>query len=590
MITIVRDVSKRIEGEQRLRETTGSAQRAGAILEAVGKAAASLLRNASFDEAAGDVLARIGVATQASRVYIFEDGVDDEGESVWCLRHRWMVPGLETPGDAAQLQSFRYLPDFARWPQILREGGVIASHVSQLPEREQPGHAAFGAKSILVVPIAVAGEWWGFVGIDACDAERVWSEAEIDALRAAAGILGAAIQRERTEDALLKSEEQLRHAQRMDALGRFVGGIAHDFNNILLAIKGYTEMALLAFDSDPDAARSDVVEVHTAAERAAALTRQLLQFGRRQPALPRVVDLNRVVTDIERMLRRLTGERIELLTVLECATPTIRADVGQLEQVLTNLAVNARDAMIDGGRLTIETRDVVVGDRPSRLRGGLAPGHYVLLAVSDTGTGMDEKTIAHIFEPFFTTKEPGKGTGLGLATVYGIVQKRDGTILVASEPGRGTTFEIYLPVVDSPVTDVPRAPERNARGGSETVLVVEDEEQVRSLVVAILEQHGYRVLSAASAEDALAALEKSDREQCGIDLLITDVVMPGMSGRELVARLASSRRELKALYVTGYDAETNGHRAADTNGVPLLAKPFAPAELAEKVREILGSP
>jgi PAS domain S-box-containing protein len=573
--------AKAAEDELRRRE---------AILAAVSAAAECLLRTSSVEEAAGEMLERIGSATQASRVYVFEDGTDDEGEAVWCLRQRWVAPGTPPVGAVAALESFRYLPDFARWPEVLGSGCVIASHVRELPASERPGHSAYGSQSILVVPITVAGEWWGFIGLDACEAERVWSEAEIDALRVAAGIVGAAIQRERTEDALSRSEEQLHHARRMEALGRFVGGIAHDFNNILLAIKGYSDLALTAVDeNDAHATRSDIVEVQIAADRAVALTGQLLTFARRQSVLPRVVDLNRVVTDLGRMLERLIGDRVELAVSLDSDIARIKADPGQLEQVLTNLAVNARDAMHDGGTLTIETRNVTVGARPTRRRGSLQPGDYVLAAVSDTGTGMDEETVAHIFEPFFTTKDPGKGTGLGLATVYGILQQSGGNVVVTSEPGRGTTFELYFPATSLTVTTEAAAPSEEPPRGTETVLVVEDEDQARQLVVKVLEKSGYRVVAASTADEARSLVADSREQGRRIDLLVTDTMAPSADGRDLAELMLAAYPGLRVLYVTGRAAEAHAGDASGNGGVPILAKPFSPTDLARKVREVLES-
>src|SRR5881396_2756065 len=344
-------------------------------------------------------------------------------------------------------------------------------------------------------------------------------------------------------------EEQLRQSQKMEAVGQLAGGIAHDFNNLLTAILGSTQL-LLHNTPSGDPRREDAEEIRHAGLRAAELTRQLLAFSRRQVLAPKVLDVNSVVAHMDRMLRRLLGEDVELATSLDPAAGAVNADPGQLEQVLLNLAVNARDAMPGGGRLSIETTRVTLHDEHVERRHRMPAGDYVCLAVADTGVGMDETTQAHLFEPFFTTKEVGKGTGLGLATVYGIVKQSGGYIWVYSEAGHGTTVKIYLPrvpgVAESPVP----APEpQQARGGDETVLLVEDAAPVRTLARRSLEARGYRVLEAA---DGPSALQLSARHPGGIDILGTYVVMPGMSGRELAERLAPERPSMKVLYTSGY--------------------------------------
>ncbi len=382
-------------------------------------------------------------------------------------------------------------------------------------------------------------------------------------------------------------EEQLRQSQKMEAVGQLAGGIAHDFNNLLTAILGSTQLLLQATPPD-DPRHEDAMEIKNAGMRAAELTRQLLAFSRRQVLAPKVLGLNAVVAHMQKMLRRLLGEDIELAVTLEPEAGTVNADPGQLEQVLLNLAVNARDAMPTGGRLTIETTRVTLTAELAERRHRLPPGDYLCLAVADTGAGMDEATQAHLFEPFFTTKEVGKGTGLGLATVYGIVKQSGGYVWVYSEVGHGTTVKVYLPRVaaaaDEPPAPGPAPEPAQVPRGRETVLLVEDAAPVRSLARRSLEACGYTVVD---APDGLTALDVAARHRGGIDLLVTDVVMPRMSGRELAERLAPARPRMKVLYTSGYTDDAMVRQGVLTAGVAFLQKPFVPETLARKVREVL---
>ncbi|HVH08772.1 MAG TPA: ATP-binding protein, partial [Gemmatimonadales bacterium] len=381
-------------------------------------------------------------------------------------------------------------------------------------------------------------------------------------------------------------EQQFFQAQKMEAVGRLAGGVAHDFNNLLTAILGSTELLREMIPTDHPG-REEAEETRKAALRAADLTRQLLAFSRQQVLAPRVLSLNDVVVDMDRMLRRLIGEDIDLRTVLAGDLGAVRADPGQLEQVIVNLAVNARDAMPTGGKLTIETANTALDEAYAAARPVVAAGRYVMLAVSDTGAGMDEATKARLFEPFFTTKPKGKGTGLGLATVYGIVKQSGGYISVYSEPGRGATFKVYLPRVDAAVEPVEAAPAAGGSlRGSETVLVVEDQGEVRSLTRRVLEARGYQVLVAASGQEAMRLAEERPG---AIDLLLTDVIMPGMSGRGLGLLLAAAHPAMKVLYVSGYADESIVHQGMLEPGVWFLQKPFTPEALARKVREVLES-
>jgi PAS domain S-box-containing protein len=395
----------------------------------------------------------------------------------------------------------------------------------------------------------------------------------------AMGVIADITQRKRLE-------ELLRQSQKMEAVGRLAGGIAHDFNNLLTVIIGRSELALFHLPSG-DARRQDLELIQTTAYRAAALTEQLLAFSRRQLLQPMVIDLHMVISNIVPMLRRLIGEDIEIHTVAD-ATGRVKVDPGQIEQVLVNLAVNARDAMPKGGRLVISTANAVLDEDAVGRIGGILPGPYLILSVADTGIGMDDETRLRVFEPFFTTKPQGKGTGLGLSMVYGIVQQHGGTIMVESAPGQGATFKLYLPRVDDPVSEVGISIASDDAGrGSETILVVEDETHVRALVAQMLQASGYTVLTAA---DPAAALELSDRHPGPIHLLLTDVVMPEISGPQLRQRLTSLRPRTRVLYMSGYTDEALGRHGVLEPGMFLLQKPFSIDVLGQKVREVLDAP
>ncbi|HSH21097.1 MAG TPA: ATP-binding protein [Candidatus Caenarcaniphilales bacterium] len=393
-------------------------------------------------------------------------------------------------------------------------------------------------------------------------------------------------ERRAAEEALRHSQQQLQQAQRMEAVGRLAGGIAHDFNNLLTAITGYTDLILS--DLRDEGVRPDLEEIRRTADRAAALTRQLLVFSRREVLQPTVVDLNRIVANLEPMLQRLLGEEIQLVTLLHPRLRPVRADPGQLEQVIVNLAVNARDAMPDGGLLTIETLDQTTEPADGEAEGDGQPARYAVLTVTDTGHGMDEETQAHLFEPFYTTKEQGKGTGLGLATVYGIVTHSGGTIDVQSGHGHGTTFRIVLPEADSeeilptptPVTGPPLT-------GDETVLVAEDDPTVRALVSQVLRRLGYRVLEAAAPSQAQLVAERYGGP---IHMLLSDVIMPGMRGPELARRLAEVRPEMRVLFMSGYtDDAVLADGILEGEG-EFLEKPFTATTLGRRVRSVLDGP
>jgi CheY-like chemotaxis protein len=364
----------------------------------------------------------------------------------------------------------------------------------------------------------------------------------------------------------------------MEGIGRLAGGVAHDFNNLLTVISGYTGLLENRLTEDDDS-RDYVAEIKKAADRAASLTRQLLAFGRKQLIRPKPLDLNVLVGDMHHILQRLVGEDVEVAIAASSSLGLVKADQDQMSQILLNLTANARDAMPEGGKFTITTSNVEPGEAPFA-------GPAVLLAVRDTGVGIDEQTRQHIFEPFFTTKERGRGTGLGLATVYGIVRQNDGAIDVVSQPGNGSTFSIYLPRIDAPVhVAAASTPAQAPIRGSETVLVVEDHDDVRQMIIAALESCGFQVLHAAHGR---AAIDLVGQYPGTIDLLLTDVIMPGMTGKETATQLTALRPEMKVLYISGYSGEVIAHRGVLDASVAYLPKPFSPAILAAKVREVLG--
>jgi PAS domain S-box-containing protein len=440
------------------------------------------------------------------------------------------------------------------------------------------------ARDAVAVPIASSGHSFGAILVSvppgmASDAE------EIELLRDVAGDLGHALGALEMAEEHDRLQSQYLHAQKMEAVGRFAGGIAHDFNNLLSIVLTYSDFAIAALRPE-DPLRADLTEIRKAAESATGLTRQLLAFSRKQVLSLQVLDLNSVVRGIEGMLRRLIGEEIELVTRLAPDLGRVTADPAQLEQVLMNLAVNARDAIPGVGRLAIETADVELDDEYARQHVTVQPGSYVMLAVSDTGSGMDEATRARLFEPFFTTKEAGKGTGLGLATVYGIVKQSGGNIWVYSEPGRGTTFRIYLPLERAGGEPPRRAPVAPSGGGDETILLVEDQDALRRVVERILTAAGYTVVAAANGHEAL---DVAERHSGRIDLVLTDLVMPEMGGGELVTKLAARFPGLRVLFMSGYSEDAVGALEGVAPGSHLISKPFAAAELTGRVRSVLDS-
>jgi PAS domain S-box-containing protein len=655
-------------------------ERRDEILQAMSESAERLLAEPDWRRAVDTLLERLGLAASVSRAYLFQCGARADGKRIASQLNEWVAPGITAELDNPVLQDMCFDEvGLARVEELSLRNELYAGRVSDFPAAERALFEEQDIRSIMTVPIFVEGAWWGFIGFDDCVSDREWSAAETDALRTAASLIAAAIERERAEAVLREHEQKLRavfetaldaifitdndrryvdvnpagceflgvsrrdligrrieefmppeqrqaieaswagflsgpsqreeweslradgtirlaeasthpnflpglhiaflrdvtdrkqleaellSAQKLDSLGRLAGGVAHDFNNLLTGITGYASLLLERANGDGEL-RRDLNEIKRAADRAAELTKQLLAFGRRQVLKPRPLDLNAVLADTGLLLRRLLGKHVELELAPADDLGTVRADPGQLEQVIVNLAVNARDAMPDGGKLRIATRNA---------------DDHVELVVSDTGVGMDEATRAQVFEPFFTTRE--EGVGLGLASVYGIVHQSGGEVTVESEPGVGSTFVVRLPRVADLVEAPAPAAEPEPATGTGTILLVEDEDVVRELARRVLERQGYTVLTCANGGEAVALADGDDRR---IDLLLTDVVMPGLRGYEVAQRVSATRPEMKILYMSGYAEEALVGRAA-INGSALIEKPFAIDALTRRVRETL---
>ncbi|HXI62073.1 MAG TPA: GAF domain-containing protein, partial [Pyrinomonadaceae bacterium] len=472
--------------------------------------------------------------------------------------------------------------------RAIKSGAVVIENDYRASPADTKAIVAIGSRvdraadrSALAAPMTVMGRTVGCVEVQ-CHRAGAFENGHATAMRMAANLAANAIENVVLIEREQEKEEQLRQAQKMESIGTLAGGIAHDFNNLMTAVTGYSDLALRG--SLDDSLRGKIEQIKKAGERAATLTRQLLAFSRKQMLQPEVLDLNAVVNGLITMLPRLIGEHIEVNLKLSSSLGRIKADPGQIEQVLVNLAVNSRDAMPQGGCLMIETRNVHLSAPITKVGSTIEPGHYVLLSVSDNGGGMDAEIQAQIFEPFFTTKGVGKGTGLGLSTVYGIVKQSGGNVWVYSEPGKGTAFKIYLPRVDEVEEPEIALPAPAASRGKETILLVEDEEQVRNLSKEILEGYGYSVLA---APDGSAGLSLGQEFPGRIDLVLTDVIMPQMGGKELVDQLKSLRPDSKILFMSGFTDDAIIHHGVLDDGVFFLQKPFTTECLAAKVREVL---
>jgi PAS domain S-box-containing protein len=579
---ILRDVSERKRAEAAQRERLSRMERQREALAAL--AGDPAFTSGDFEATTAQVAERAAAAVDAERVSVWLQAPEDgrlRPVAVWDARVGALVAGRELPRAG-----------LARLLGLL--AGERALAVSDIPgdPRLTPDLAGYGAElslgAALVAPLRVRGEIRGAVSFAVHDRPREWHADERAFAAAVGDHLAQALliaERVQAEQDRADLRDQLAQAQRLEAIGRLAGGVAHDFNNILTGISGYTAMVLEAL-APQDPLREDVEEIRVAAERASWLTRQLLAFSRRQVLAPRVLQLDDVVERARRMLARLVGEDIRLESGTSAGLWSIQADPGQLDQVLVNLAVNARDALPRGGTFALETANVLVPEGERRASPDARPGEFVRLRARDDGVGMDAALLPHIFEPFFTTKEVGKGTGLGLATVYGIVRQCGGFVEVTSCPGEGATFDLYFPrsAAESEASIGPAAAEHPGQGGQESILVVEDEEAVRRLMARILDTAGYAVLTARDGADALARL---DAVRGRVDLLVSDVVMPNLDGSQLLLALRERCPGLPALFVSGYPRDIMSARAILDERTGFLPKPFTTGDLLARVRELL---
>ncbi len=574
-----RDIDARRRAEEALR-------RRDQILAALSRAAEAIISEHEYPEQIDQLLRRLGEAMGVCRAMAVRiEPAEDETPTV-AERYDWVAPDIPTNAGCA-IEHVLHGEAFGSWFTSLAGAPAEDKTSAARPDRSS-GILVLTEQSftLLALPVVCDDRIWGVIGFAECRHQRAWDTPEIDALRAAANICGAAIMRARIDRDKARLERQLHHAQKMEAIGQLAGGVAHDFNNILTAILGNAELSLGILKPElpaDDPLVSGLRQVEQAAQRAARLTRQLLIFSRRDVSHPEILDLNQLILELEKMLRRLITEDIDLEVRGNSDLPPIHADAGQIEQVVMNLVVNARDAMPHGGKLTIETACVTFDDqRPPPAE--LPAGRFVVLEVRDTGCGMTAETVKHIFEPFFTTKPPGRGTGLGLATVHGIVHRTGGRITVDTAPGRGSRFVVYLPVADTTAPAPSTLPDASTPAGNETILVCEDDDTVRQLVVRILSEAGYRVLAADSGAQALRV---AAGDEGPIDLLIADVVMPDMNGTRIAAALSAACPTMRTLYISGYASGVIAERGVLKEGVNFLAKPFDRLGLLRRVREIL---
>ncbi len=532
-----------------------------------------------------DALKTIGEFVHVDRSYVFM--FSDDNKSKMDNTHEWCAEGIEP-----QIQNLKgiTIESLPWWmAKLNRFENIHIPCVAGLPLEAGPEKAILDAqsiKSLIAVPMTYKNSLTGFIGFDSVRVEKVWPEEDIRMLQMIGQVFANALERKRSEELLHEKEHQLRHAQKIEAVGQLAGGIAHDFNNVLTAIIGYASILSLKMSKD-DPLRINVDAILAATERATSLTRGLLTFSRKQIINPVPVNLNDIIRRVESMLSRVIGEDVVLKTVLADENMLVMADCVQIEQVLINLVNNSRDAMPDGGELIINTHPVMIGSDFIKTHGFGKDGMYALISVVDTGIGMDEKTKEKIFEPFFTTKEVGKGTGLGLSIIYGIIAQHNGYIDVYSKPGEGAIFNIYLPVVKQRMLDKKeKETYSEPSGGTESLLIAEDDAEVRILLKVVLGEHGYSVIEAVDGNDAVAKfMENRDR----IKLLILDVVMPEKNGKDVYEEIQQISPEIKVLFVSGYAQDIIRKRGLVEEGWNYLAKPILPHELLVKVREVLDS-
>jgi signal transduction histidine kinase/ActR/RegA family two-component response regulator len=530
----------------------------------------------AFDSATGSYKCIFSATRIAGE--ITEDPLEPERSVLLCLPKEALTVSLMSESNQPLTVDF---PNPQSWvhARLSANGETMEARLREHILLQQMG-------AVLMLPVALKGRLQCIISLGARRSDLPYSSDDQKMLASVIWLTAFAVENLELFERERVNQEQLRQAQKMEAVGRLAGGVAHDFNNLLTVIGGYSDLALRKV-TEESPVRRHLIGIKNAGDRAADLTRQLLAFSRKQVLQPRVLGLNSVVADVDKMLRRLIGEDIDFLTALDDSLGQVMADPGQVEQILMNLVVNARDAMPNGGKLTIQTANVSLDEEYARTHNAAQPGSYIMLAVSDTGCGIDAQTRERIFEPFFTTKEVGKGTGLGLSTVYGIVKQSGGNIWVYSEVGHGTTFKVYFPRIEQQAEVVAqRATPMDLINGTETVLLVEDEDVVRKMVLEILQLRGYDVLEARHGKEALALAAGCGKS---IHMMVTDVVMPQMNGPELAGHLEQSFPDLKVLYMSGYTDEAIVHHGVLDEGVAFLEKPFTPDALARKVREVLNS-
>jgi signal transduction histidine kinase/ActR/RegA family two-component response regulator len=546
------------------------------ILRGVAEAAEQLFDLAPWRDRVPGVMATLGEATGSSRVYMFEATYRRKGISEIAQRFEWVAPGIEPQLDNPELTQLDMdAAGFGRWGELMRAGSPVVGDVHEFPESEQPLLLAQGIQSLLAQPIFAGGRWWGFMGFDACDEPKSWDTVEVDALRIATMLLGSAIQRE-------AREAELRQAQKMEALGRMAGGIAHDFNNALMVIFGGVDLVRrgLARGAESATLERHLAMIEQASNQARGFTRRLLDFSRRSEV--RASDFSPIaaINGMRDMLRQAVGEKVAVEIDASGSIPLVRLDPVQFEQVAINLAVNARDAMPEGGRLEIRL-DVPSADDPAANADDLPAGRWVRIRFIDSGEGMPPEVLDRIFEPFFTTKAITKGTGLGLAMVYGIVQSARGHIEVSSRKGAGTEFRIYLPAFEGEEEPDADHDEVDLAGQGRSVLVCEDNDANREWIVSLLEEVGFTVRAAASGDEGLAIVE---RDGFRPDLLVTDVMMPGMTGPALAKRLVTRLPSLPTVMMSGYAADTLEREGVDRAKVTFVDKPVGAEALLEAIR------
>ena len=581
--SISHDITERLQAEKAVRRLSQE----NAIMAEIGRIISSTL---NIQEVYGRFAAEVGKLISFDRISV--STVNPDGRSV-TIAYVW---GAEVPdrkqGDILSSTGSLYEEIRAKRSGILiqvEDEEELAKSYSRLLSNFRAGF-----RSMISVPLISKDQLIGILNFRSFKSKN-YRESDLGLTEKVGNQIAGAIanaqlfmERVQAEEERTALQEQLRQSQKMEAIGQLAGGVAHDFNNLLTVIQGYCDLILKDLD-EKSRFFEDMTEIHKASERAALLTRQLLAFSRKQVLQPKVLDLNKVVLNMEKMLRRMIGEDIELATVLEKSLGRVKADPGQIEQVILNLAINARDAMSNGGKLMLETSNTQLDEHYAQSHVSVIPGRYIRLSVSDTGMGMSPEIRERIFEPFFTTKEKGKGTGLGLSTVYGIVKQSGGNIWVYSEPGQGTTFKIYLPTIEEGTTNpfVSTLVLPQSLQGSETILLVEDENAVRRLASTILQNNGYKVLEAANGEEALHMVHGIPPQS--IHLMLTDVVMPRMSGRQLADRVESWQPTMKVLYMSGYTDNAIVHHGVLDPGTAYIQKPFTPDTLVSKIREVLDN-